>query len=74
MVSQWRKISLIIEKQDTPERVCKRGAVKVSKMAYQREIKSGKISKFFSKNTFSPLEKKNRFMYNLPVVCLGMKW
>jgi len=33
-----------------------------------------KKPKFFSKKRLSPLERRMAFVYNLHVVCLGMKW
>jgi len=39
-----------------------------------RGWKNQKSEKFFEKTAVYPLEMKSVFMYNLSVVCLGMKW
>jgi hypothetical protein len=54
--------------------VCLYNAEEARKIAYQRRIRSGKMLKKNSKTAFFPLAMKSGFMYNSPVVCLGMKW
>ena len=60
--------------QDTPVAVCNYGAQKPIRKAIFDESKSEKSAKKISKIPLFPLEIKKRFMYNSPVVCLGMKW
>jgi len=60
--------------KDTPASVL---LVKAGNLRKNGIFKAGgheKKPKFFSKKRLSPLERRMAFVYNLHVVCLGMKW
>ena len=62
------KDSIILQKDETEDYKW------VDKDTLKSMKKDEKNRKKISKKVVYPLEKENQFIYNSPVVCLGMKW